>query len=90
MEEEVHRNVRRFFELQAKVDELYFYINHISDIVQEMTLSLEDFRRYYPYIDFIEVEGFYKRLAKKCNQISESIFKMLLEMKKERVRRGEW
>ena len=87
---EVDRNVRRFFEYQAKVDELYFYINHISDIVQEMTRSLENFRRYYPYIDFIEVEGFYKRLSKICNQISESIFKMLLEMKKERIKRGEW
>ena len=87
---EIDRNVRRFFELQAKVDELYFYINHISDIVQEMTRSLEEFRKYYKYIDFIEVEGFYKRLAEKSKFISESIFKMLLEMKKERIKRGEW
>ena len=86
----VDRNVRRFFEYQAEIDKMYPYIYLIEGLIQEMTSSLEEFKKYYKYIDFYEVEGFYRRLSKKCEYISDLIFKMLLEIKKKRVKEGEW
>ena len=77
MEEEIHRNVSKFFRYQAEVDHADLYIRLISELIAEMTSSSEEYREYRRKIDFIEVRNFYNRLMKIAKQIVECIDKAM-------------